>query len=221
MSRAVFLVVLLSSATALADDPAYPPPLPVQIDEEPTPPQTPYYPAQVPYVPAPVYAPQYQYAPPPYVYPAPVEGPKSAWTAGMLSLAATLAPPLLATMVYGNRSESEREDVVAKIALTSVMIGPSVGHIYAGKFLTLGLGVRVVGFAVAMSAVSADDLGDALGRIMIGGITIAAGAIADLATVGKSVNEYNAEHTRIVPTVAPVMDPNGSIRPQVGVAGTF
>jgi hypothetical protein len=213
MSRAVFLAVLLSSTAALADEPAYPPPLPVEDDEPP--PQTPY-PAQVPYTPAPVYAPQYQYA-----YPAPAEGPKSAWTAGMLSLAATVAPPLLATMVYGNRSENEREDVVGKIALASVMIGPSVGHIYAGKFLTIGLGVRVAGFAVAMSATQSDDLGDALGRIMIGGILLASGAIADLATVGKSVNEYNAEHARIVPTVTPVMDPNGSIRPQVGLAGRF
>jgi hypothetical protein len=217
MSRAaVFLAVVLTSTTALANEaPAYPPPPP--LPQQPAPPP-PYYPAQVPYTPGPTYA----YAPPPQAYPTPdAEGPKNAWTAGMLSLGATLGPPLLATIAMGNRNESEREEVVAKVALTSVMIGPSVGHVYAGKFLTAGLAVRTLGFAVAMSATSTDDLGDALGRILLGSIAIMSGAIADLATVGKSVREYNAEHMRLVPTVAPIVGQHGDRGVQVGMSGSF
>lgn len=218
MSRAVLVAILLTSSIAFAADeePAYPPPPPPPAPQaDPAP--TPYYPAQVPYTPgpAPQYAPQYVYAPPQ------VEGLKDSWTAGMLSLGATVAPPLIATLVMSSSNESDREDVIGKIALTSVMIGPSVGHMYAGKFLTPGIAVRTLGFAVAMTAASADDLGDALGRIMIGSLGILSGAIMDLATVGKSVREYNAEHVRVSPMVTPVVDQNGNRGVQIGVNGAF
>lgn len=106
--------------------------------------------------------------------------------------------------------------------LASALVGPSAGHIYAGNFFTLGLGIRAAGLtSILIGASSGGD--DGIGLIVLGSIAAVSGAIADFAGLGRAVSDYNFEYhrRRIVPTVAPVVDAGGSMRPVAGLAGTF
>lgn len=194
MHAAVAIALLLGSATASADTP-YPAPL--------APPST-VMPVQQPAA---------------YLLD-PEDGPKSPELAILLSVAGTVAPPLLASAMYGDTNEHETE--LLWILGTSALLGPSLGHWYAGKVITPGLGVRAVGFALGAAAFGADDLDSAVGLLMLSASCILGGAIYDVSTAGRSARHYNfAYATRLMPVVAPTMGPSGTTGAQLGVAGTF
>ena len=101
-----------------------------------------------------------------------------------------------------------------------MLIGPSIGHLYAGKLFTPGLGVRALGFGLAMAAF--DD--ESIGMLLLGTACVVGGAIADISTAGSSARAYNFEHANrtMSPTVAPVVDARGNATGmQVGLVGNF
>lgn len=194
MRAAVAIVCVLGSATASADTP-YPEPL----------------------------------APPSAVMPVqrpaaylldPDAGPKRPGTALMLSAIGAIAPPLIASAIYDDNNGHETE--LLWILGTSALLGPSLGHWYAGKVVTPGLGVRAVGFAVGAAAFGSDDLDTAVGLLMISASCILGGAIYDVTMAGRSARDYNfAYATRLMPVVAPTIGPGGTTGAQLGLAGTF
>lgn len=207
----VLLAILGSAATASADD-YYPEPLPPQAPPAPVP-------VYVPTSTAPAMT-----APQPVVYaaPDPDEGPKSPGTAGMLSFFATVGPPLAAAAAFGNDDGNDREDTMITVMLGSVLVGPSIGHLYAGKLVTPGLGVRALGFALGLAAAGTDDLDDAIGLLLLGSGCVIGGAVYDIATAGRSAREYNFQQAkRMMPTFAPVTTNGQPAGVQVGLAGAF
>jgi hypothetical protein len=209
---AVLSAVLLCATTAsAADDPPYPSPLappPAVSDEAP--------PAAVQPPPQPVYI-------------DPDAGPKQWWVAALLSLGATAGPPVAVALIVGDRDGNGQYQHLDWTVLVSGMIGPSVGHIYAGKVLTPGLVVRTLGFgAVVIAAIDRSNAGTnedkSLGLLLIGSGCAIGGVIYDLVTVGTSVRDYNFEHAkrRMLPTIAPVVGAGGQTSGvQLGLAGTF
>lgn len=63
---------------------------------------------------------------------------------------------VIASAIYDDNNGHETE--LLWILETSALLGPSLGHWYAGKVVTPGLGVRAVGFAVGAAAFGSDDL---------------------------------------------------------------
>ncbi len=150
-------------------------------------------------------------------------GPKHTGTAVMLSLAATFGPPLLASVVVGD-NENRNDDVLWTLLITSAVLGPSAGRIYAGDFFTIGLGVRAAAVAVMMIGVNSNTSGeDELGYVVLGSLALIGGGIADFAGLTGAVRDYNFEHAKkqIVPMVGPTAGPNGPSGVQIGLAGSF
>ena len=155
--------------------------------------------------------------------PAPVDGPKNTGTGVVLSLAATFGPPLLASAIAGG-NESRNENLLLGLLISSAVIGPSAGRIYAGDFLTVGLGVRAAAMtAILVGANSDGSTDDRIGYILVGSLALIGGGIADFAGIGSSVRDYNFEYAKrtMMPVVAPTMGPNGTTGAQIGLAGTF
>ncbi len=211
----VLSAVLLSAASASADA-NYPAPLP--------PPNAPLLVPEPPLAPPSFVQPVMVPMPMPMPMPDPEQGPKSPGTAVMLSLAATIAPPLIAASIYGDEHYvgNDHDEEMLWIFAGSALIGPSIGHWYAGKVMTPGLGVRALGFALGAAAFGTDDLGEGLGLLMLGSTAILGGAIYDIATAGRSAREYNFEHaTRTIPMVVPTVGPDGHAQLRVGLTGNF
>ncbi len=146
---------------------------------------------------------------------------KSPLVAMLLSVGATGVPIAAAAAVFrDDDGNGQYPDALWAIGGVAVLIGPSVGHWYAGKYFTLGLVARATGFALGAFAVNGrghED--DKLGALLVGGACLVGGAIYDLATADRSAREYNFEHAKkLLPTVAPVASGTGV---QIGLAGTF
>ncbi len=86
-------------------------------------------------------------------------------------------------------------------AIAGSLVTLSLGEWYAGKYLTLGLGLRAVGAAtigagIAYSfcndAMCSSDFGHAL--IGVGVVAAAAGIGYDIATTRSAARDYNANH---------------------------
>jgi hypothetical protein len=113
------------------------------------------------------------------------------------------------------------------LIIGGTMLGPSVGHWYAGKLFTrgaamrlLGAGIIGVGFLAAKKYPENDgDFIDDRGfGIAIGGtVVILLGALVDIGTAGDSARKRNE---RVTPTVTAIRTPSGST-PALGLAGTF
>lgn len=121
---------------------------------------------------------------------------------------------------------------IATVGFLGTLVTPSFGEWYAGKYLTAGLGLRLLGTAVATIGVSTlkicfDDCGgehtdnsDAGAEIVLGLATYAAGIIWDVASAPSTVRESNARrHTVITPSI--VTSPSGGAAYGVGLAGSF
>ena len=148
--------------------------------------------------------------------------PKSRNTALTRSLLWTLVPAAVGgvLMLHGQRvspigfsqgsGQTDDAETMAGLAIGSVgiVVGPGVGHAYAGKIGRFwgGVAVRVaaVGLTVVMASSSSSgnsnlsSLDDQITQIVIafvvGGSICLGSAIYDIATVGNSVEEYNEEH---------------------------
>jgi hypothetical protein len=121
---------------------------------------------------------------------------------------------------------------VAAIGFLGTFVTPSFGEWYAGKYLTGGLGLRLLGTAVAAVGVSRlqlcfDSCGgehvnnsDAGAVIVLGLATYAAGIIWDVASAPSTVRESNARrHPVITPSI--LTSPSGGAAYGLGLAGNF
>lgn len=209
------LSALLVSGVASADT-YYPEGAPPQSPLPPPPPEPPLAP---PSFVQPVMVPM------PMPMPDPEQGPKSPGTATLLSLAATVAPSLVAVSVFPDRDRvgnDDHEEAMLWVLAGSALLGPSVGHWYSGKVVTPGLGVRALGFALGAAAFGSNDFDEALGLLALGSTAILGGAIYDIATAGRSAREFNFEHaTHTIPMVVPTVGPDGRAQVRVGLTGSF
>ena len=193
MKLGVYALTLISLATSLAAAQPAPQPGP-----QPAPPgEPPPYPVPPPQQPQPTYpAPTYpqpqpypqQYAPPPAPYAVPyapmpeptLDGPKHTGTGVLLSLGATILPPILlgALANEDDGSGDDDDDFVIGVLLTTALLGPSAGHLYANDFFTVGLGIRAASLAVILIGINSNaDRDDEVGYVVLGTLGLIGGGI--------------------------------------------
>lgn len=129
---------------------------------------------------------------------------KSELTAVLSSSLGTVAPACAALIV----SASGNDDAVPGVfILTSYVIGPSIGHFYAGRagraFMGIAIrGVTLVGLMVA--ALGAEDNGNNLGALGIGCLVVGGGSVLfDIVDAPHSARVHNMKVRRplaIIPT---------------------
>jgi hypothetical protein len=107
---------------------------------------------------------------------------------------------------------------LAVSGLTAVMLTPSLGHWYAGRYVTFGMGLRLAGagFIVLLAATAGDDFPPqkefAPGLVLMG-----AGTLLDIAMAGSAARDYNTRF-RLAPTV--LNDGRGPL-PGLAAAASF
>jgi hypothetical protein len=118
-------------------------------------------------------------------------------------------------------------DFPAKPSLVTAMFTPSIGHWYAGKVATRGLGLRAAGGATALLGLGASlsecpiigesDCTPALGLalMVLGGAVFVGGMVDDLVTAPRRVRRYNQERGF---GVAPIVTPGSA---GLALAGQF
>ena len=154
------------------------------------------------------------------------QGPKDPTTALELSLGGTAASAAL----FGIGLEANNGGMIAAGLLSSV-VTPSLGEWYAGKPITIGMGVRaasavvfLAGVGEALSCLDEYDCHNnttASGALILGGLAgYAGGTIYDIATAPTAAREFNREHQlHIAPTY--MRTPSGNATMGVGIGGTF
>ncbi len=130
-----------------------------------------------------------------------------------LSLGGTAAS--WALLIAGAEAENGG---LATIGLAGTIFAPSFGHWYAHDGLTRGLGMRLVGMAAGVVAVSI-AIGDAFdeqnnsddttagGLLLVGAGLYIAGTVDDIATASSAARKYNSRFQDI--TLAPTANPHG------------
>ena len=125
---------------------------------------------------------------------------------------------------------------LAIVGGTALLVGPSVGHIYAGHTWNTGLAMRASGMVtfgigwIAMtrcwdypvsfppSAQERASCNRGSIAVGLGAVATVAGTIIEVATTPSAVDDYNRAHASL--TVAPIQTQNG-IAPGVALAGRF
>ena len=150
--------------------------------------------------------------------PQPLRRQKDRGTAVLASLGGSIAPILIVAAV----AEESDETTLWLFGASAVLL-PSAGHWYAGKFLTTGMGIRVVSGAVTLLSIAAlvqhdDGGGDMFATTAsLGMLGLLVGATWDLATAPSAVDDWNKKHaTAIAP--APMRLGTGY---GVGLVGRF
>jgi hypothetical protein len=158
-------------------------------------------------------------APAPMPPPAPTGGELSESAALGLSIGGTVGSWALLIGAAHYSKDGEGAGVLGTFGAIGVMVGPSFGHWYAGKYVTRGLGLRALGIATvvagAMFVVSqcplfaesengdgCDDTGGAMIALVGAGLFVA-GTIDDIATAPGRVRKHNARLSGLA--VAPVL----------------
>ena len=133
----------------------------------------------------------------------PQEKPKSPEKAAGLSLLGTLVPvgAGLAIMSAGDTENGGgAAGLGATCVLGGVLVGPGLGHSYAGNGdrLLVGLGLRALGLAGATTAVALSwdnpDSGAAALGFGAGMLLVVVSAIYDIATADDAAVNYNKRH---------------------------
>lgn len=156
----------------------------------------------------------------------PSDGARSEHTALALSLGGTAAS--IAVTAVGFSTDNHALGVVG---LGSTLLTPSLGEWYAGKPLTIGMGIRAastVAFLAGVAGTCTDvpcenHFDSAASYLMVGGLAgMAGGALYDIVTAKAAAREYNAKHGYTL-TVAPtaVRTANGQSTMAIGISGTF
>lgn len=156
-----------------------------------------------------------------------VEDAKSPETAMLLSLAGTIAP--IALVAIGANSEGSQGEDLVTLGVLAAFVTPSLGHWYAGHYLTGGMAMRAGGAGlVTLGVISLvgecldsedSSCGDGGAGVMIAGAGLfAAGAIYDIATAGDAARAWNSSHLRIAPTMVSSGAHSGF---GVGLGGSF
>ncbi|MBK7533904.1 MAG: hypothetical protein IPI49_00755 [Myxococcales bacterium] len=132
-------------------------------------------------------------------------------TATTLAVLGTALPAAL--VVIGSDSPG-----LAVSGLAAFTLAPSLGHWYAGRYMTFGMGLRLAGAGITFLALS--SIGDdapppqvfAPGLVLMG-----AGALLDIAMAGSAARDYNTRF-RLAPTV--LHDGRGPL-PGLAAAASF
>ena len=85
-----------------------------------------------------------------------------------------------------------------------VVVGPSLGHLYAGK--PAGLAFRLVIAGVGAAGLGTVDLGSAGAVILVGGAVVLVSAISDLGSARSEAERFNEQHGLHF-SIVPVPDP--------------
>jgi hypothetical protein len=148
----------------------------------------------------------------------PLRAPKQRGTAIALSLAGTLAP----VVVLGMAADAADPIGLVMVAGISAILLPSAGHWYAGNYLTIGTGIRLLGGVIGTIALSAlvraDEVGNLEDAFWLGTLGVGIGAVYDIATAGSAVDSWNREHAESITPTAMMIGTSGY---GVGVAGRF
>jgi hypothetical protein len=139
-------------------------------------------------------------------------GIKSESRAVLFSLAGTIVPVGAGIAMAGSNAEGADDGAAAAIFCGGLIVGPSLGHFYAGrpKRALIGVGIRtvcVLGMAIAVGNSLADFSGgnsssnDALAGVSL--LLCAGSAIYDIATVTHSVRIHNVATEEGVIGLAP------------------
>lgn len=127
-------------------------------------------------------------------------------TALELSVAGTAVAVGIA-IPTGNLHNSDWKLGLPLLAVIDVV--PSVGHFYAGDYLSPGLIARVVGSGMLVVGLADPfdhgdnfDIASGPGRALgLGGLSLMIGGIVwDLATSRREARRYNAHHVEVLPT---------------------
>jgi hypothetical protein len=153
-------------------------------------------------------------------------GPKDPTTALELSLGGTAASGALLGIGIG----ANNGGMIAAGVLSS-LVTPSLGEWYAGKPVTLGMGLRAASAFVLLAGLSESlkclDETDctnntqAAGALVLGGLVgYAGGTIYDIALAPSAARDFNREHQiHLAPTY--MRTPSGNATMGVGIGGTF
>lgn len=127
----------------------------------------------------------------------------------MLSLGTTLAAGI--PLAAGARNDNQ---ALLGTAAAMFVVGPSVGHWYAGEWINGGFVTRVVGAGLAAwGAAQTDVLGtdgdsdDGEGLIVLGALVYVGGGIYEIATAPRAAREYNRANQPTV-MIAPLVREN-------------
>ena len=139
----------------------------------------------------------------------------------------------VATGIAATRtSDPGAQSALVAFSGMSLLVGPSIGRVYTGHYVTAGVVVRVLGFGAfvmgqAMECLPMGGSPNASGTCRsrlgldgpayLGAGIMALGAAWDLASIPGDVDDYNA-HVALTPTV--LRTPNG-IGPGLALAGQF
>ena len=134
-----------------------------------------------------------------------------------------------------------KQDNLGLIALgsLSLLVTPSFGEWYAGQYLTVGMGIRVAGAAVAFGGlIRGMDCGGWSGKdcsaaqmsasdrdfkvlVGIGLAAYAGGALYDIVTAPRAADAYNARHRPQFQLTPTVLNPPSGPAYGVGIGGSF
>jgi hypothetical protein len=156
--------------------------------------------------------------PQPLTLPRFARAPKNRDTAFLLSSVGTLVP--IGIFFAGIRAE---RGSWLLLSTGAAIFAPSAGHWYADRFFTGGMGLRALGATVsgvALLSLFANDDGPGAGaeKLFFAGLgVVVVGAVWDIATAGKAVDDWNrANVPALTPTVMKTGDGYG-----FGLAGSF
>ncbi len=151
---------------------------------------------------------------------------KSGTTATLLSVGGTAAAYVgiveLTRVTDHSPGSAEPWAVTADLAMCLAL--PSLGHVYANDWHPTGLAIRATGLgAIALGALTdrscEDEPCGGAALILIGGLTVIAGTVYDIATASEAAHDDNrARRVSIAPTM--LNPPSGPVM-GVGMAGRF
>jgi len=118
--------------------------------------------------------------------------------------------------------------------LGTSLVTPSLGEMYAGEYITLGMGVRALAVGAAVYAVEHEErtvsctartgmckdlTGNAVVLLGLAGIAYIGGAAYDVGDASNAVDRYNRRHGIFVSQVA-LASPSG-LAPGLGLSGRW
>ncbi len=152
-------------------------------------------------------------------------------TLGGLGLVLVAADIGIRPQAYPN--EQWLQPPLIAVGSAALLVGPSLGSAYAGRFWNGGTAIRLAGLGIAGAgvafALAYDRRGGDAGpdplpylAFAAGGIVYLAGATYEIATAPRAIDRYNREHgVSAQLSVVPIRARDGSLAPGVSLSGQF